>query len=326
MKKTIIRLFLLLVAGALLLAAWQLYRESEIRNAGMFREVSGRLDRLSKELEEIQESQTEAPADAESLFEELGGNEAVTETLPEAGLIEEESGHGSEALSEAGSEEITEPLIEEMTEPLIEEMTEAEGTETVYETETETESETEPPIPIPVNHHVIFVGDSRTVGMGRAEAHHNDFCTYIGESGEGYNWLIDYGIDLMDAAIRQWPGAPVIYNFGVNDCSSINAYLEVYHALERGYPDTEFYYMSVNPVTEESPHVPLSDVLAFNRKLKAEFPDQYIDTCSWMLKAGYEDVDGVHYTEKQYCAIHDFAVRAILKMKEEGETEERSIP
>ena len=324
MKKIIIRLLLLIAAGALLAAAWQLYRESEIRNDKMFQEVSGRLDRLSADLEEAEESWTETPMPAEEAFETMSEN-AGLQAVSEGSLIETEMESGAGALSEAGSEEeMTEPLIEEMTEPLIEEMSEAEGTEAVYETETE--SETEPPIPIPVNHHVIFVGDSRTVGMGRAEAHQKDFCTYIGESGEGYNWLIDYGIDLMDAAIRQWPGAPVVYNFGVNDCSQINAYLEVYHALERGYPDTEFYYMSVNPVTEESPHVPLTDVLAFNRKLKAEFPDQYIDTCSWMLKAGYEDVDGVHYSEKQYCAIHDFAVRAILKMKEEAETEERSIP
>ena len=164
-------------------------------------------------------------------------------------------------------------------------------------------------------HKVIFVGDSRTVGMGGAEAKIDDECIYIGAEGEGYNWLIEYGIDLLDAAIRANPGVPVVFNFGVNDCDAIRAYIEVYHSIEVGYPDTDFFYMSVNPVTEESPHVPLSDVLAFNRSLQAAYPDQYIDTCSWMLRGGFEDVDGVHYSQKQYRRIHDYAVLSVEKMK-----------
>ena len=161
------------------------------------------------------------------------------------------------------------------------------------------------------SHHVIFVGDSRTVGMGRAEEKIGDECVYIGESGEGYNWLIEYGIDLLDEAIRAHPNDPVIFNFGVNDCEAINAYIDVYHEIEAGYPNTKFYYMSVNPVTKESEHVPLSDVLAFNRRLKAAFPDQYIDTCSWMIRGGYEDVDGIHYSQEQYRKIHDYAVLGV---------------
>lgn len=166
-------------------------------------------------------------------------------------------------------------------------------------------------------HKVIFVGDSRTVGMGGAEAKIDDDCIYIGESGEGYNWLIEHGIDLLDEAIRANPGVPVVFNFGVNDCDAIQAYIEVYHSIEVGYPDTDFYYMSVNPVTEESPHVPLADVLDFNKTLQAAYPDQYIDTCSWMLRGGFEDVDGVHYSQKQYRRIHDYAVLSIEKMKDQ---------
>ena len=160
-------------------------------------------------------------------------------------------------------------------------------------------------------HQLIFVGDSRTVGMGKAEAHLHDRCVYVGESGEGCDWFIEYGIDQMDEAIRRHRHAPVIFNLGVNDCDHVDEYIEVYHEIEKGYPDTVFYYMSVNPVTKDSPHVPLSDILEFNQKLKAAFPDQYIDTCSWMISGGFEDVDGVHYSEEQYCAIHDFAVKAV---------------
>ena len=181
----------------------------------------------------------------------------------------------------------------------------------LFETETPlTEEE-----PLSIAHHVIFVGDSRTVGMGKAEAHRADSCTYIGESGEGYRWFIEEGLDQMDTAIRSLPDAPVVFNLGVNDCDHIDAYIEVYKEIEAAYPSTDFYYMSVNPVTKDSTHVPLSDIFAFNRKMRSAFPDQYIDTCSWMIREGFEDVDGVHYSEKQYCRIHDFAVRAVLASK-----------
>ena len=169
--------------------------------------------------------------------------------------------------------------------------------------------------PFPINHQIIFLGDSRTVGMGYAEKDLGDLCIYIGESGEGYDWLLEHGIEQLDEAIRDWPAAPVVINFGVNDCDAVNKYIEVYRELEKGYPDTDFYYLSVNPVTRESPHVPLEDVLAFNRKLRSAFPAQYIDSCSVMLEDGFDDVDGVHYTEEQYCWIHDFATRAVLRMQ-----------
>jgi len=165
-------------------------------------------------------------------------------------------------------------------------------------------------------HHVIFVGDSRTVGMGEAEGKIHDGCAYIGESGEGYNWLVEFGIDQMDQAIRTWPNSPVVFNFGVNDCDAIYAYIELYREIEKGYPDKDFYYMSVNPVTDESVHVPLTDVLAFNRNLREAFPDQYIDTCTWMIRGGFEDVDGVHYSREQYRKIHDYAVLSIRALKE----------
>ena len=86
---------------------------------------------------------------------------------------------------------------------------------------------------VPRSHQVIFVGDSRTVGMGKAEAHFGDHCTYVGESGEGYRWFIEEGIDLMDQAIRKHPKSPVIFNLGVNDCDHIDAYIEVYHEIEK---------------------------------------------------------------------------------------------
>ena len=309
MKNMFIRFLALLVCAGLLFGAGRLLDLEQQRTGQLDRNIQTHLGQLDAALRQAQ-----TPGDGSQA---LPGQTGQAQGAPAAEQPLEES---SEQISETFLSEQEETLYDD---GLIEELTESlsEGSESVFETETETEAQTEPLPPIPANHHIIFVGDSRTVGMGRAEAHQNDGCTYIGESGEGYEWLLEPGIELMDEAIRKWPDSPVVLNFGVNDCSRINAYIEVYHELERGYPDTKFYYMSVNPVTKESKNVPLSDVLAFNRKLKAEFPDQYIDTCSWMIRKGFEDVDGVHYSWKQYCAIHDFAARAIMDLEEEMQTE-----
>ena len=237
------------------------------------------------------ETQTEKTADpwktgetAETESEEAAEAESVHQTEWEPGRFESES----ETISEA-----------------------ADGKETEAADEAVTEEDKGKRRPLPV-HHVIFVGDSRTVGMGKAEVQTGDDCVYIGESGEGYDWFTETGIDLLDTAIRAYPDSPVIYNLGVNDCSAVNAYIEVYHEMEKAYPNTEFYYMSVNPVTEDSKLVPNTDIIAFNRQLKNAFPQNYIDTWSWMTREGFEDVDGIHYSEDQYCLIHDYAVRAVL--------------
>ena len=274
---TIIAVICALALAALGGGAWYLTRE-----------INSRLERMKEEADLAEELLLQAADEAVNI-----------QPAPESTTPGPESAY--EAVSESASEADS-----------------AHGREHLYsvsEGETEAGSEAAPgeiPPPPPKDHHVIFIGDSRTVGMGNAEKDLADSCVYIGESGEGYDWLIEYGIDLLDEAIRAWPASPVVINFGVNDCDAVRSYIEVYRELEKGYPDTDFYYMSVNPVTKESENVPLSDVLRFNRILREAFPaEQYIDTCSWMLRAGYEDVDGVHYSEKQYRMIHDFAVNAI---------------
>ena len=275
--------FLIVCIGACLLTAVIVFRESK-RTMKLTGESFQELEDLADQLSQLQ-------------------SEA-------SGTVRPSSGHSAETGS-AGAKEAAAPFGKTEAESASESVFEGPSAEAIP-AETEASSETET---VPFSHHVIFVGDSRTVGMGKAEAHVSDHCTYIGESGEGYRWFIEDGIDLLDDAIRDRPDSPVIFNLGVNDCDLIREYLEVYHEIERAYPDTFFYYMSVNPVTEDSPHVPMADILDFNRKLKAEFPWQYIDTCSRMLRDGFDDVDGVHYTEEQYRKIHDMAVLAVISMQ-----------
>ncbi|MDO4475986.1 MAG: SGNH/GDSL hydrolase family protein, partial [Lachnospiraceae bacterium] len=154
----------------------------------------------------------------------------------------------------------------------------------------------------------IFVGDSRTVGLWHAIDDYGDECIYIGESGEGYDWFIETGLDRMEDAISDNPGVPVIFNLGVNDCENISNYIAVYQDLIAAQPDTHFYIMSVNPVTEDSVNVPNSDVIQFNEVMQDVFADRYIDTYRQMLEYGFVSPDGIHYSQATYRDIHNYAL------------------
>ena len=162
-------------------------------------------------------------------------------------------------------------------------------------------------------HQLIFVGDSRTVGMRNAEKELGDECIYIGETGEGYHWFADNGIYQMEDAIKQYPNAPVILNLGVNDPDMIDHYLELYSTFQEKYPNTVFYYMSVNPVTEEAVHITNAEISDFNTKLREAFPEQYLDCSTYLRIREFESVDGVHYSEDTYREIHDFVVKKLVK-------------
>ena len=84
------------------------------------------------------------------------------------------------------------------------------------EAETETEMpEQERALP---SHKIIFVGDSRTIGMQNALKKYlpDDNCVFVGKVGEGCSWFLSEGKGLMADAISQNPDVPVVLNFGVN--------------------------------------------------------------------------------------------------------------
>lgn len=159
-------------------------------------------------------------------------------------------------------------------------------------------------------HQVIFVGDSRTVGMGNAV---NDTCTYIGKDGEGYDWLTAVGASQLAAALESDPDVPVFLNFGVNDPENVSLYIDCYRSLMQTYPNTPFYLLSVNPLSDNTDFNTTNEMVElFNATVKDAFPDQYLDCYSYLKENGFETVDGLHYTQETYQSIHDFAVRQIV--------------
>ena len=99
-------------------------------------------------------------------------------------------------------------------------------------------------------HRILFVGDSRTLGCRDAfgKSPRKDDCLFVGKVGEGCAWFREEGLQEMEDAIRENPDLPVVLNFGVNDPDQISQYLETYAEMMEQIPDTDLYFISVNPV------------------------------------------------------------------------------
>ncbi len=164
------------------------------------------------------------------------------------------------------------------------------------------------PLP-PAPHLCIWVGDSRTLGMMRAV---RDDCVYIGAAGEGYDWFSWYGESEMRAAISEHPGAPVIFNLGVNDYDNMELYLNRYSSLVSELADTDFYFLSVTPVDPSvSTSISNEQISDFNSHLKELFPDSYIDGYTYIMNHEIMPVDGIHYDKEAYQMLHDFVVQQL---------------
>jgi len=176
------------------------------------------------------------------------------------------------------------------------------------------------------DHRIIFVGDSRTLGMRDAlrRSSRSDDDVFVGKVGEGVRWFIEEGMDEMDKAIEADPDLPVVLNLGVNDPLEIDDYIVTYWECIRRHPDTDFYIMSVNPIDEEfllESETAVEEVLdtinnlnvaKLNIALKEEFESRYLDCASWLKSDGFDTVDGLHFTTASYLKIHDFVVEALF--------------
>ena len=161
----------------------------------------------------------------------------------------------------------------------------------------------------------IWVGDSRTIGM--RDAVKNDD-VYIGASGEGYDWLSATGLPLLKKAIKDYPDAPVVFNFGVNDYDNMENYLSLYTSLLDEYKDTHFYFLSVNPIDPDiCKNITNEEITDFNNHLKNTFGSAYIDSYSYLLMKEAGTIDGVHYSGDNYRLIHTFAAREIANLETE---------
>ena len=154
---------------------------------------------------------------------------------------------------------------------------------------------------------IVFIGDSRTVGMNKVVHMDQLEDTYvIAKVGMGYNWLIDSAIPQLEdlQSKHSYKRYLLVFNLGVNDLKNIDKYIEVIPKLQNY---GELYYVSINPTVDEVGGIQCSAIEKFNNALKAEESKfRYIDCYSYLKKVGYKANDGMHYDNDVYRNIYNY--------------------
>jgi hypothetical protein len=157
---------------------------------------------------------------------------------------------------------------------------------------------------------LIIVGASRVVQMGVAVTG-DEAATYIARYGAGYSWFSGTGMTALTAYLRVYPKSKVVIQLGNNDLGNFSRYEALYRNLIKEYPDASFYFMDALPSANKSKNAQRQ---AFNAKLKAAFPSQYIGGYDYMarMKVGYRSKkDKEHYNKATYRKIYKYIVSKI---------------
>jgi len=161
------------------------------------------------------------------------------------------------------------------------------------------------PQPVQVPEEVVYVGDSRFVGMQTYTGAPN----VIAKVGEGYSWLAS---DALYSIVRIENSHTIVCNLGVNDLCNVNNYIELYKSLEnQGY---RVIVVSVNPTDNRYSHLN-DDIDVFNQQIK-DSGLEYVDTCSHLREVGFSTTDGLHYMEDTYLDIWSEINNYILSKEE----------
>ncbi|MDO5344337.1 MAG: hypothetical protein Q4E91_01165 [Lachnospiraceae bacterium] len=160
----------------------------------------------------------------------------------------------------------------------------------------------------------LIVGDSRVVGMDAAVS--TSQAKFIGKVSMGYTWLKSTAGLQVKRYLAGNQKLKVVFAFGINDLGNISQYISYYKSLMKEFPDTEFYFMSVNPVKEDQASaygytVKNSAIQSFNKKMKSAFGSRYINAYSYLMKQGFSAVDGIHYTGATYQKLYKYIISEI---------------
>lgn len=162
---------------------------------------------------------------------------------------------------------------------------------------------------------IIFIGDSRTVGMKNAVGSNDHIWSC--EVGKGLSWMKSTGVPNIEQQINQ--DTAIVILMGVNDCAdpgiaSIYATYINKEVKEWTKSGAEVYYVSVNPVDESKYEGPItnSDIDDFNSTLKSILDKSisWIDTNS-AIKNSFKTSDGLHYDDDTYKNIYNIITTAV---------------
>ncbi len=326
MRKTLILAVIACILGIVLLAAIAFYIPARLGNNEL-RQESELFTGFSFSTEPAQQSDhTKAEASD-------GGEQTSQVKEPQTGTASETLTGSSAANNSPESDEDNSPTAGQ-TASAKDEKSETESdlgsssgkTQTAAQKQTDAQNQTNAQSANVKEHRIIWVGDSRTLGLrdalGRTERDDDDL--FVGKVAEGVHWFQEEGIEELSDVIKENPDLPVVMNFGVNDPQLIDEYIVTYQDVIDAHPDTTFFILSVNPLDEEFlledglveeavfEDINSLNVAKMNVKLKEEFSDCYIDSASYLKSDGFDTVDGLHFTTETYLKIHDFVVNRLF--------------
>jgi len=155
---------------------------------------------------------------------------------------------------------------------------------------------------------IIFVGDSRTVGMEYA-VDNGDY-TWLCEVGKGYYWLKE-NIDSIDDYATT--GTKVIFNLGVNDLGNVSKYIELINSYMDLWTSEgiEIYYSAVTPVGDTT--VTNEQIESFNATLQSGLDSRvtWIDSYTFLMENGFSSSDGLHYNNATYTNLYNYYISII---------------
>lgn len=148
------------------------------------------------------------------------------------------------------------------------------------------------------SHGIIFIGDSRTVGMENAVAETENIF-FVSKVGQGLKWFKETAIEEVakikeeNGHIKYWT---IISNLGVNDLHNANKYKEQYSLLLKNeWKNDRFYFVTVNPVIDDLTTVSNQSIWQFNQIMSEEY--QIINTYDF-VNSHMDSKDGLHYSRK----------------------------
>lgn len=176
-----------------------------------------------------------------------------------------------------------------------------------------------------VNGDVMFVGDSRTVGMHNATG--DAGAEWVCKVGATYSWLISESSVMLDgeevmfcpqdavnAFLSENPKGCIYFNLGVNDLGNQKKYCAYINALAENYPEAEINYVSVNPVEDDLidqngyfVHNEMID--SFNVYMRENVKTGWIECNDYMKETGFTTLDGLHYDANTYRMIFSFVTK-----------------
>lgn len=152
---------------------------------------------------------------------------------------------------------------------------------------------------------LVFIGDSRTVGMKSAVSGEAD--DWSCKSSMGLDWMKTTGVPNITSQIKT--NSKVIILMGVNDLYQAASYIEYLNSMSATWQNkgAKTYFVSVNP-TDKTYNYLNSQIDEFNQKLKSGLHSRitYIDSNSYLKSAGYTTTDGLHYNNKTYQKIYNY--------------------